>query len=302
MLIIGCDYHRRSSSSSTSLRLFFGRQIVNKIDAGAVDAYKRWRREETKIRDVTLRHDLYSLSKFFRWAMARNYSRENPVKLVAIPSAAGAERVYVVSSAEERAYFQHARGALRDVPGIMLEQGCAPMEILSLRKADVDLETGTMKIRMTQISGKRPRACADDLPHAQHENHRKSFRMLQARAELEPAHRRFYRPLPYQLATAPPLAVRGRWGNPLRRGSRETLERETGFEPATSTLARSHSTTELLPHPLLPHPIRDFTALPAQGSIAIAARPERPTPVQPVDSKGTSRKNLAASSGGVGLM
>ncbi len=27
----------------------------------------------------------------------------------------------------------------------------------------------------------------------------------------------------------------------------EQLERETGFEPATSTLARSHSTTELLP-------------------------------------------------------
>jgi hypothetical protein len=30
--------------------------------------------------------------------------------------------------------------------------------------------------------------------------------------------------------------------------SLRTLERETGFEPATSTLARSHSTTELLPH------------------------------------------------------
>src|SRR5438445_10594231 len=28
----------------------------------------------------------------------------------------------------------------------------------------------------------------------------------------------------------------------------KNLERETGFEPATSTLARSHSTTELLPH------------------------------------------------------
>ena len=27
----------------------------------------------------------------------------------------------------------------------------------------------------------------------------------------------------------------------------EKLERETGFEPATSTLARSHSTTELFP-------------------------------------------------------
>jgi hypothetical protein len=29
----------------------------------------------------------------------------------------------------------------------------------------------------------------------------------------------------------------------------EKLERETGFEPATSTLARSHSTTELFPRP-----------------------------------------------------
>ena len=29
--------------------------------------------------------------------------------------------------------------------------------------------------------------------------------------------------------------------------SRLFLERETGFEPATSTLARSHSTTELFP-------------------------------------------------------
>ena len=37
--------------------------------------------------------------------------------------------------------------------------------------------------------------------------------------------------------------------NYLRLG--ENLERETGFEPATSTLARSHSTTELLPLNLL---------------------------------------------------
>src|SRR5208337_4932886 len=33
---------------------------------------------------------------------------------------------------------------------------------------------------------------------------------------------------------------------PLGQGFKK-LERETGFEPATSTLARSHSTTELLP-------------------------------------------------------
>src|SRR5437016_5711887 len=34
---------------------------------------------------------------------------------------------------------------------------------------------------------------------------------------------------------------------PRPRAGREKVERETGFEPATSTLARSHSTTELFP-------------------------------------------------------
>ena len=43
---------------------------------------------------------------------------------------------------------------------------------------------------------------------------------------------RFCRPMPYHLAMSPRKFV---------------LERETGFEPATSTLARLHSTTELLP-------------------------------------------------------
>jgi hypothetical protein len=34
---------------------------------------------------------------------------------------------------------------------------------------------------------------------------------------------------------------------PPFRGFKKKLERETGFEPATSTLARLHSTTELFP-------------------------------------------------------
>ena len=34
----------------------------------------------------------------------------------------------------------------------------------------------------------------------------------------------------------------------LLRGKKRKMEREKGFEPSTSTLARLHSTTELLPH------------------------------------------------------
>src|SRR4026207_1197786 len=81
---------------------------------------------------------------------------------------------------------------------------------------------------------------------------------------------RFCRPLPYHLATAPldrwkdvristsPVIIsrrpgvvvrapRGGAGGAGRGPPRLIMERETGFEPATSTLARSHSTTELFP-------------------------------------------------------
>ena len=43
------------------------------------------------------------------------------------------------------------------------------------------------------------------------------------------------------------VRVRKKGLSPKRKPP-EWLERETGFEPATSTLARLHSTTELLPH------------------------------------------------------
>jgi hypothetical protein len=85
---------------------------------------------------------------------------------------------------------------------------------------------------------------------------------------------RFCRPLPYLLATAPrSQSVRAFGGRPSPSAESEGLERETGFEPATSTLARSHSTTELFP--LDPPPYHHSR---------------------------TERKTLAASSGAVGLM
>ena len=53
----------------------------------------------------------------------------------------------------------------------------------------------------------------------------------------------------------PPVTTREFWAENADAGltrparlKRKRLERETGFEPATSTLARSHSTTELFPH------------------------------------------------------
>src|ERR1700739_1607698 len=79
----------------------------------------------------------------------------------------------------------------------------------------------------------------------------------------------FCRPAPYHLATPP----------------RGVLERETGFEPATPTLARSCSTTELFP------PARQWNT--RDSNTAFPARPPQ---------RRISRSAAAASSGGTGLM
>ena len=66
---------------------------------------------------------------------------------------------------------------------------------------------------------------------------------------IEPTHKGF---ADLSLTAWVPRLIR--WGyieNPRARARVKILERETGVEPATSTLARSHSTTELLPLVLL---------------------------------------------------
>jgi hypothetical protein len=69
------------------------------------------------------------------------------------------------------------------------------------------------------------------------------------------------------------------------------LERETGFEPATPTLARSCSTPELFPLDA-----EDSNRGPSDGQRARA--PE----LAPSGGGAARRRNRAASSGGVGLM
>ena len=66
------------------------------------------------------------------------------------------------------------------------------------------------------------------------------------------------------------------------------LERETGFEPATSTLARSHSTTELFP--LAPERLPYHT-------VGVSGKVLRRVPYNL-----TALSTRVASSGEVGLM
>ncbi len=72
------------------------------IGEGLIEEYKVWRINKHQVRDITLRHDLHALSKFFGYAIKQRWSRENPVRKVDIPSDAGAVRIHVLTPRKRR--------------------------------------------------------------------------------------------------------------------------------------------------------------------------------------------------------
>lgn len=160
---------KRLAGSFASLIQFFGRRPVSAITAGALEDFKAWRRrcptcgseaQEPECRvcggtgrgveEVTIRHDLHALSKFFTYAQKHNWTRANPVKDIKLPSDADAVRIHPVTPAEEAAYFGYclANGYqdLHDCGRLMLLQGPRPDELYSLPWSAVNLEAGTMLI------------------------------------------------------------------------------------------------------------------------------------------------------------
>jgi integrase len=148
--------YRRVVTSFTGATEFFGKEAVSLIDEGRIEAFKTWRVNEHKIRDITLRHDLHALSKFFVYAIKQHWARENPVRKVAIPSDAEAMRIHVIAPDEEKQYFLRAakNENLHDLAQLVLNQGMRPDEVFNLRREDVDLERGQLSIR----TGKSPAA------------------------------------------------------------------------------------------------------------------------------------------------
>ena len=114
--------YRRVVTSFASAKEFFGRTPVSLIDEGRVEAYKSWRVREHEVRDVTLRHDLHALSKFFRYSVKQHWTKENPLTNVEIPSDRDAVRIHILRPEEAKKYFSRAakHPDLHDLGRLML--------------------------------------------------------------------------------------------------------------------------------------------------------------------------------------
>lgn len=149
---------RRVVTSMASCEEFFGKTMISTIQPGDVERYKVWRltprAEVPAVKEVTAKHDLDNLSIFFQWGVKAGYARMNPVKEVKRPSDAAAIRERILTLAEEKLYFAKAKGNLWKVARIILLQGMRPEEVMRIRKEDVDLEKGTLRI----MFGKTPAA------------------------------------------------------------------------------------------------------------------------------------------------
>ena len=105
---VALEQRCQPSARLCELEGFFGRKPVSMIDAREIDSYKAYRIREHRVRDITLRHDLHALSTFFAYAVRQHWTRENPVRHVEIPSDKDAVRIHIISSTEEKLYFERA--------------------------------------------------------------------------------------------------------------------------------------------------------------------------------------------------
>jgi integrase len=138
--------YKRIKTSLSSALAFFDKLPVSAIDAAKVDEYKTWRATKHEVKDVTIRHDLHALSKFFQHAIRHRWASVNPIREVEIPSDADAQRMYVLPIEEEEEYFRRAERLpdLYDVALLMINQGLRPEEATSLRKEDIDFDKRTI--------------------------------------------------------------------------------------------------------------------------------------------------------------
>jgi len=142
---------RREKFAVELLANFFGKKKVDAIETKDVEKFVVWRSGQTSqktktfITRGTVNRELITLKKIFKRLVNEDVLRNNPAQTVKLLKENDAD-FHVLSDDEEKIYLLAAPQPLQDVAILMLETGMRCGEIYRIRRSEVFLDKGFLKV------------------------------------------------------------------------------------------------------------------------------------------------------------
>ena len=143
--------YKRYYFSCQTLMKYFGSVKVDRINKKNIEDFIVWRSGQTSrktkefITRETVNLELASLKTIFNRLLDAKVLRDNPARKVK-QLKANERSFHVISNDEQKLYLLAAPQPLQDVAALMLETGMRCNEVYQLRRQDISLEKGYLKI------------------------------------------------------------------------------------------------------------------------------------------------------------
>lgn len=143
--------YKRYYYSCQTLKNYFGAVKVDRIQKKNIEDFIVWRSGQTsrKTKDFITREtvnlELTALKTIFNRLIDGKILRDNPARKVK-QLKANERSFHVISTDEEKLYLMACPQPLQDVASLMLETGMRCNEVYQLRRQDVSLEKGYLKV------------------------------------------------------------------------------------------------------------------------------------------------------------
>lgn len=143
--------YKRYYYSCQTLKGYFGKVKANRIETKDIEKFIIWRTSQTSrktgepITRETVNHELLTLKMIFNRLIESKFLQENPARSVKRLSE-NDRQFYVLSYEEEKKYLFACPQPLRDVATIMLETGMRCGEVYRIRRKDIFLNQGFLKV------------------------------------------------------------------------------------------------------------------------------------------------------------
>jgi integrase len=143
--------YKRYYFSCQTLKKYFGKAKVDRIETKDIEKLIVWRSQQTSkktgapITRETVNHELLTVKIIFNRLIDTKILRDNPARGVKKLSE-NERQFYVLSFDEEKKYLLACPQPLQDVATLMLETGMRCGEVYRIRRQDVYLDKGFLKV------------------------------------------------------------------------------------------------------------------------------------------------------------